>query len=402
MRDVARMKRLATLLLLLMACIFVLASRCVDAPWWIRCIRAFSEAAMVGALADWFAVTALFRHPAGIPIPHTAILPRNKERIGKNLGKFIEDNFLSPELIQEKLLSIDLAASGAEWLSRPGNAAAVSEKVVALLPPLIDMLSHDEVRHLLEEGIGERISQLELAPFLGRIGSILVSSNRHELLVDELVNLAGDLLEDGKTRIRTRVGEESPWFIPGFIDQMIFERVMKQARSSIDAMRSDPNHELRATLSRRLVEFLSNLQNSPEFLHIGEMIKFELLQSDGVRSWLLELIESIKARVVADAETPTSSVRMGLGSAIVRFSTLVREHNSLREKLNGWMRRGIVHLLHRHRHQIASFVADTVSRWETGMMVEKFEQEIGRDLQFIRINGTLVGGAVGVGIFLLS
>lgn len=401
-RDLAAMKRLATALLLFMVIVFFAALYAERTFAWAAFVRAFAEAAMVGALADWFAVTALFRHPMGVPIPHTAIIRKNKDRIGASLGNFVENNFLTPDVIAGKLQTMDIPHRVADWLSDPTNASEIAGRITTTVPQLLNALRHDDVQRFLEENIAERVRALEVAPIAGNILSALTAGNRHQVLLDEGLRVAERILDDNKDFIRRKIEEETPWYVPKFVDNKIYDVIINKAEQTLREVNMNNDHELRQKFNAAMQTFIYNLRSSDDYKQKVESLKEDILENPLVRQYFSSLWADVKHRIIADVERPDSNIRAQIYGSLQSLSTSLLEDETIRKRINTWLQEVLVTMVIARKSEITSIISDTVKKWDAGTMSDRVELYIGRDLQFIRINGTLVGGTVGLIIYAVS
>lgn len=401
-KQLTKMQRIASGLLCGMFIVFLAAKFGESNFPELGFVRAFAEAAMVGALADWFAVTALFRRPMGLPIPHTAIIPTNKDRIGESLGLFVQNNFLSPEILTEKLQNFDLASKFADWLASHENSAVLSQKICDALPALLNALSDEDVRNFIEKNISERIRAVEAAPLAGNILATLTSGNRHQQLLDEALKFAGQFLQENKSAIREKITQESPWYIPQFVDNKLYEKIITKAEETLREVNFDPHHELRRKFTLATQDFVQKLKNSPEYHAKGEEIKEEILSSPIVQQYFGSIWTDIKQKIIADANSPDSALRKHIENALLGFGESLKNDSAIRQKINDWVQSAAVHLISERRGEVGNLIAETVRKWDSATMTRKIELQTGRDLQFIRINGTIVGGLVGLVIYVIS
>lgn len=397
-----RMRRLATGLLLAMVAVFIAARIAEVSVPWFGYIRAFAEAAMVGALADWFAVTALFRHPLGLPIPHTAIIPRNKDRLGASLGTFVQSNFLSPEILSDKIASWNIAGRVSEWLADPDNSSMVADKIVGAIPDVLTALNDDDVNHFIEVNITSRLRAVEVAPLAGNILQTLTANNKHQALFDAALRLAAGLLERNRELIRHKIREESPWYVPGFVDTKIYEKIISRAEQTLADVNADPEHELRRQFHRATHEFIENLRTSVEYRERGEQLKEDLLNHPIVQQYFSRVWSDVKNKLLSDVARPDSAIREHIRRAVAGFGESLSRDEAMRDKINGWIRDAAISVLSTRRTEIAALISDTVRRWDAETVTRKMELQVGKDLQYIRINGTIVGGLVGLLIYTLS
>lgn len=396
------MKRLAGGLLLLMTVIFIGARLAETSIPWLGYIRAFAEAAMVGALADWFAVTALFRHPLGIPIPHTAIIPRNKDRIGESLGTFVQSNFLSPEVLSEKIASWNIAGKISQWLADDSNSTMLANKITGTVPDILNALKDEDVNHFIETNITSRIRAIEIAPLAGNILTTLTADNKHQELFDAALRMAAEILDNNRQYIRDKIREESPWYVPEFVDNKVYEKIITKAEQTLMEVNADPHHELRRKFHVATQEFIEKLRTSPEYKERGEQLKEELLNHPIVRQYFDRVWTDIKNRIIDDVNDPNSSIRAQIQKTVAGFGRGLANDEAMRDKINMWIREAALTVISSRRAEIAAIISDTVRRWDANTVTRKMELQVGKDLQYIRINGTVVGGLVGLLIHLLS
>jgi uncharacterized membrane-anchored protein YjiN (DUF445 family) len=400
--DLHRMKMIATGLLIGVALLFVIALLLERRYPWVGFIRAFAEAAMVGALADWFAVTALFRHPLGLPIPHTAIIPRRKDSIGVSIGRFIEDNFLSEEVIIGRLRAQHVIQRAAGALSQPDMSGQIAKHATTAINNALGVINDSDVQTLIEHSVVARIQSIQPAPLLGRALAALLAGRRQPELVYELVKVTGNLLEENKEGIRTKIRQETPWWLPRTVDRHIAERLFDTVESTLHAVSVDPNHPFHDRFNTLLYEFIERLQHDPATIARGEALKEELLANPIVREFSASLWLDIKAALLAQSANPNSALHGTIERAVRQFGELLLRDDVLADKVNNWIERIVVYTSQEYRHQFGQLIAHTVSRWDAEATSQKIELQIGRDLQFIRINGTVVGGLAGLVIYGIS
>lgn len=395
-RALSRMKWAATGLFLLMAAVFVLTHIAQDQPVWLGYVRAFSEAAMVGALADWFAVTALFRHPFGIPIPHTAIVPNNKDRIGESLAGFVERNFLTKDVLGPKLEEIDFASRIGQWMQEPANATRLADDAGGFINWLLESIDNDAVRGFLEKNLRSGSSKIQVAPLISSVLKALTAANRHQELIDSAVRIGRQQLYANQFAIRDRIESQSPWWLPKFVDEELYRKILGEISRLLDRIGDDPNHAARQSFNEATQELIDSLATDPEMIARGEAIKEDVLNHPGVQHYLAASWEDIKQYVSDQTHRPDSRLRVRLEKATTRLGQALQEEPAMRHQVNVWMRGAILHVLDNHRASLGNVISDTVKSWDTELTTRRVELQVGRDLQFIRINGTLVGGLVGL------
>lgn len=401
LRSLRRMKAVALALLVAAAVVYVI-TKIDGGGGWVGYVRAFSEAAMVGALADWFAVTALFRHPLRLPIPHTAIIPKRKDQIGRSLGEFVESNFLTQEVLGERLAHADIGRRLGEWLAEPDHAHRASEALGDALKGTLEVLDDKEVQHGLEGVVRRRISDTPAAPLFGKAIDLTLEGGHHQRLLDSVLVGLGGFLEDNRVTFRKRLDEESPWWVPEPIDDRVFEKIYTAVGSFIADVGADPHHEVRSSVDTRVAALAERLKHDPEMLAKGEALKNELLDHPEFRAWVESLWLGTKRAMIDAADDPASELRVRAATSLQQLGTRLSADPALQHKVNDWVERAVGYVIDRYRSEVGDLIANTVERWDGESTAEKMELQVGRDLQFIRINGTLVGGLAGVVIHALS
>ena len=397
-----RMKHRATSLLVLAVVVYLVARYFESTHPWVGIIRATAEASMVGGLADWFAVTALFRHPLGIPIPHTAIVPARKDRVGRTLGAFVQKNFLTRDVIAGRLRGLNVGERVAQWMANPANVRQISRHAASALASAASLVSDDDVESFIDRSVEERVRAMRAAPLLGQMLSVITAGNRHQELLDEAIRLAASAVEDNRSLIRTRVQEETPWWVPSAIDDKIYRKIVSAIEKTLIELRGDRYHPLRARFDVAIREFIEKLDSSPEVAARIETLKEELLLSDTSRRFSSGLWTQAKAALARYAERAESLPPGTLERAINSFGEAVLADPELMAKLDDFVVDIAMYLVEKYQSEVSELIAHTVSNWDPNVTSRRVELAIGRDLQFIRINGTLVGGLAGMAIYLVS
>jgi uncharacterized membrane-anchored protein YjiN (DUF445 family) len=393
------MQRLATLLLAFMTLVFIVTSL---TPWpWLGYVRAFAEAAMVGACADWFAVVALFRRPFGLPIPHTGIVPRNKDRIGGALGRFMSANFLSPSVLARRLEKIDAVEFLVDWLSHPGNARRIADQASLFLSTAIGALPREPLVDWLTTAALRGIDAVPAAPLASRLLALLWARGETQALLDSAIAYAEASLIRHKDFIRASVAQKSSRFIPKWVDNMLADRVINGLQSSLAEMRK-PQHPWRLDIRRAVETLIFDLANDPGMLARGEAMKREMLASPLFVAQVHEVCDNLQSQAMENLSTRSAMVSEGLEFALLAVGRWLREDPKIRAQLNRWARRTALRALSPRRAEIGAYIASVVQNWDATTLVNRLELQVGRDLQYIRINGTLVGGLVGLIIFIFS
>ena len=392
--QLRRMKRIPLLLLFLMALLFALTLH--SPASWAAWVHAFAEAGMVGALADWFAVVALFRHPLGLPIPHTAIIPNRKNDIGESMSRFVADHFLERGVVRKKLQNTNLAAFVVSWLKSDKGKRSVEDLSTAVLRWALGALHEKRVRRFLSRLSGKQLASVSLAPLLGNTLDWLVRGQRHQQILTQVLRYTIVLVHDNRDAIRARVQKESPWWLPGFVDDRILKKMLERIEHQLFEMALDQDHPLREQFNQWVHNLADDLKNSPEHGRLGDEIKQQLLDNDELQDYLYGLWRELARNIETDIEKPESVIRQQIGEWLGNVAEELEGDPDMQAWLNGWLVNTITLLVGRNSAQIASLISDTVKSWDGMDTSRRVELAIGRDLQFIRINGTLVGGLVGL------
>lgn len=392
------MRRLATGLLCLAAGLYIAVRTLAPDEIWVGFVLAAAEAAMVGAIADWFAVTALFRHPLGIPIPHTAIIPRRKDAIARQFGRFVQANFLSEAVIAEKLSSMSLSRSVAGWLSRPDNARAVAEQITTLLAGAARVMHDDEIQRLIDARIQSRIRDTSFGPMIGELLTFVTTGRRQQAIIDGAVSFGLRLLDDTDDEIRFTVRRKTPWWFPDSVDRVIYEQIVRAISRTLYEMQTDIYHPLRGRAVQALNGLVHDLKHSEELAKKEREFKEELLNEPALRQFIESLWSDIKSSLIRQAESPDPDFHRAIEDAVMQFGKAIREDAGLAGKVDAWVDGSARYLIRTFGNDVAALIQDTIEKWDGDATAERIEHQIGRDLQFIRINGTVVGALVGLAI----
>ena len=403
-RRLDQMKRRATGLLVLATGVYIVTRLLEPRYSWLGFLRAMAEAAMIGGLADWFAVTALFRHPMGIPIPHTAIIPARKDRVARTLGAFVQHNFLTREVIHARLSGVKVGERIARWIANPENARTIARQTASALAAGAQVLKDDDVQELIDHALEERIRRARIAPIAGKLLSVVTEDNRHQELLDEAIILISRSVEQNHDLIRDRVQRESPWWVPTAVDDKIFEKIVRSIERTLGEIRDDPQHPLRERFDNALRTFIDNLQNSPETVARAEALKAELLDAEAVRRFSASLWVDAKAALVRFAENAEATSKEGgtIERALTSFGEAVLADPALMRRVDEFVIDIAAQMVERYQREIADLITHTVQNWDAEVTTRRIELAIGRDLQYIRINGTLVGALAGLLIYSIS
>ena len=394
------MRLVATGLLVLMAAVFLLARAYDHLHPAIGYVRAFSEAAMVGGLADWFAVTALFRHPLHLPIPHTAIIPRNKDRIADTLAAFLRDNFLIPSVVARRMRRVDVAGAAGRWLASPGRTRGrLRVGLGRLAADVLEALDQERLGGMAKRALADRLRALEVAPLLGRALATAMQENRHRPLLDGIVNWAARVLEANEHLIREMVHERAGSVLRWTgLDETLANKIIAGLAKLIADMAEDPDHPLRAKAEEGLTKLAQDLQHDAGRRAQVEAFKNELLENPALGDWWLGVWESGRTALLRIARDPDRVLSGELGAALAQLGETLQNDPGLADTINRFVRRTAVGAAADYGDGIVRLVSDTIRGWDARTVTGRLENAVGRDLQYIRINGTLVGGLVGTTI----
>jgi uncharacterized membrane-anchored protein YjiN (DUF445 family) len=400
--ELRTMRAAATGLLVVAGLIFVVARLLEPAHPWLGFVRATAEASLVGGLADWFAVTALFRHPLGIPIPHTAIIPTQKDRIGKILGGFIQNHFLSRDVLSAKLRSLRLSERIARWMADEANAERLARHAAVGVAQAIRNMPDAEVTDLIRTSAVARLQQVQLAPVLGNLLSAATKDERHQQLLDEALVLVRTGMERNRELIREKIREESPWWVPPVVDEAFHRRVLEGAERLIEDVYADRAHPLRRQFDAAFQNFVERLKSSPEMIARTEEWKDDLLEHPMVGEFAASLWGRAQRAAERFTADPTPDILHPLQRGIASVGQNLLENEARLAELDEFLTTFISGVLEQHRHEVGDLIADTVKQWDPRLASDRIELAVGRDLQFIRLNGTLVGGLAGLVIYTVT
>ncbi len=403
------MRRVATGLLAAMAAAFLLLRAAtdghVDQHPILGFAIAFTEAGMVGGLADWFAVTALFRRPLGLPIPHTAIIPENKDRIADTMAAFLRDNFLTPAVVARRLTGFNIAAAAGGMLADArtndgrGTRSRFGEGAANLLADVLESLDPERLGGQVKAGLAQQLDRIELSPVLGRMLSAVIADKRHLPLIDALVRWAGLTIEDNEDLVRAMIRQRANALLRWTgLDGRIADSVLDGAYKMLAEVLIDPQHPLRAKIEQGLATLADRLANDPELRAKVEATKAALLANPALGDWWQAVWERIRHTLIEAARDPQSALAGTLGGVLAEIGSALRDDPAMQLQINRFARRTIVGIASRYGDEIVRLVSETVKRWDAVTVTSRIESAVGRDLQFIRINGTVVGGLAGLAI----
>lgn len=390
-------RRRATGLLVGVALVFISTFLMGDATW-VGFLRSTAEAGMIGGLADWFAVTALFRHPLGIPIPHTAVIPRSKDGLGRSLGEFVRENFLSPDHIVERLDSARLPHRIGTWLGDRENAELVAGHLAATLGAIAEGLDAEEIESDLERMVVERLRALPMAEMVGRAMEAALAEGQHRGVTSAAIRGIATTMDENRAALRHRLGNESPWWVPDAIDDAVFARAYETLHRFLDEMAADPEHEIRHTIDRRLAELAHRLRSDPDLARLVSDRIDELTTHPELRNWARGTWSNLAEMLVEASSRPDSRLRERLTRTLVDLGRRLVADRELHTRVETWLRSLAPPLARVGQRELGDLIASTVDRWDPADTSRRLELWMGRDLQFVRINGTLVGGLAGLAI----
>ena len=400
----AGMKAAATGLLVVMAIVFIVA-RAVEptypaASW----VKAFAEAGMVGGMADWFAVTALFRHPLGLPIPHTAIIPRNKERIGEALAHFLKENFLIAPVVARRMRHIDLAGVAGRFLQAPaGQETRIRKGASRLIADLAESLDDERLGGLVKGAISARLKAMEVAPLLGHALASAINEDRHVPMLEGTIRWMARALDANEELIREMVHKRANWVLKlAGIDSRIADAVVDGLKKLTVEMGTDPAHPVRVKIEGALAQLAHDLQTRPETRERVEAMKDELVANKSVGLWLDTLWQKGRSAIIAAARNPDTAMAGKLGEVLKSMGQSLEHDPKMRRAINQFARRAVAGMAASYGSSIVKLVSETVRGWDARTVTDRLESAVGRDLQYIRINGTLVGGLVGLVLHFLD
>ena len=399
--ELRQMRIIATGLLIAMAAIFVFATHLennIHHNWGF--LRAFAEAGMVGGLADWFAVTALFRHPMGIPIPHTAIIPNNKARIGTTLASFLQSNFLTTRIVARKVQRMDVAGAAGKFLMQPtGGEGRMRMGASRMLGDVVASLDDERLGGVAKEALNKQLSKLKVAPLLGQLLEAMIKEKRHLPLLDGIIVWAAKTLDANEEMIRKMVEERANTIMRWTgLDDKLSNSIINGLEKMLSEMAEDPEHPLRAKGEEGLAKLAKDLRSKKSLQKKVENWKDELLANPAIGKWMDSLWQQGREGLLKAARSPDAAMAGKFGEALTQLGTTFQEDERLKGQINRFARRAIVGTTENYGDKIVSLVSDTIEGWDESTLTDRVENVVGSDLQFIRINGTLVGGLVGIAI----
>lgn len=392
------MKVAATGLLVVMAGVFLAARAYQPLYPWLSYVKAFAEAAMVGGLADWFAVTALFRHPLGLPIPHTAIIPRNKDRIGEALANFLKENFLIPAVVARRMRNIDVAGAAGRFLQAPsGEATRMRAGASRLIADVFESLDDERLGGIAKSAIANRLHKMEVSPLLGHALASAINEDRHVPMLEAAIRWTARALDANEPLIREMVHKKANWVLKlAGLDAKLADAIIDGLKKLTTEMSTDPAHPVRQKVEEALAQLANDLQKRPETRAKVEQIKAQLLDNKSVSLWLDTIWQKGREAIIKAARNPDAVLAGKLGEVLKSMGATLESDPRIRSAINQFARRAVVGMSASYGGSIVKLVSETIRGWDARTVTARLEAAVGRDLQYIRINGTLVGGLVGL------
>ncbi len=387
------MRALALSLLVVAAVVYLLT---LDRDGFLGYVNAGAEASMVGAIADWFAVTALFRHPLGLPIPHTALIPRRKDELGKGLEDFVGENFLSEDIVRERIGSAQISARVGEWLGVEANARRVVVEVAEVAVVGLGKVRDEHIEALVHDALVPRFREEPISPLLGGLLSEALQDNLHHGLVDLALEELGQWLRENPGTVREVLGERAPWWTPDRLNDRVTSRIHLEIVRWVEDIARQPRHRARIALDSLLRQLADDLLADPDVQQRAERLKERLLDHPAVLTSGISLWTSLRRVLTTSLDDPEGAVRRRLLTEVCAFAERLTTDPDLRARLDNTVADAVVFGVSRYGTEVTAVITHTIERWDGREAAERIELHVGRDLQFIRINGTLVGGLVGV------
>ncbi|HET9420335.1 MAG TPA: DUF445 domain-containing protein [Nocardioides sp.] len=392
-RGLRRMRTVAVSLLLFAAAVYVVT---LDQDGFLGFVNAGAEASMVGAIADWFAVTALFKHPLGLPIPHTALIPKRKDDLGRGLEEFVGENFLQEEIIRDRIAAATISARVATWLTDEDNARRVVDEVAELAVIALGKVRDEHIASLVNDALVPRFREEPISPLLGGLLDEALRDDLHHGLVDLTLSELHDWLRENPETVQEVLGERAPWWAPDALNERVTARIHLEMVRWVGDIRDDPHHRARLALDSMLRQLARDLLEDPDVQARAERLKDRLLEHPAVISSGISLWNALRRALTGSLADPRGAVRLRLMQETRAFADRLAADEALRVRLDGMAADLAVFAVDRYGAEVTAIITHTIERWDGKQAAERIELHVGRDLQFIRINGTIVGGLVGV------
>jgi uncharacterized membrane-anchored protein YjiN (DUF445 family) len=368
---------------------------------WLHWVRAFAEAGAIGGLADLFAVSALFRYPFGIPIPHTAIIPTNKQRIAENFGQFVEQHFLTRENVRKRLQTSNTAEAITRWLDEPATQRMLSQLAIDLIPAALSAIEERDADRFLKASLTPRLKKLDPSRLAGEVLATLAANNRHQEFFDHTLQALKRWLVANEGLVRAKFSQASA-YTPGFFDKYLADKIIAGTLALLQEVAASPQHALREQFDQMTIGLIEQLETSEELQSRAQAILHEALDHLAHSDQLLDAWRKAKQHILAAIETQSAEAQKSLEGSVSALNEGILKKPALQDKLNPWLIEALEGLIARHRNQLSALIGAVVTSWDPIDVSRKIELEIGRDLQFIRINGTLAGGCAGLVLHTLT
>ena len=402
--DLRKFKTFATALFVLMVVVFIVSTILQKKmeTHWLGYLRAFSEAAMVGALADWFAVTALFHHPLGLKIPHTNLIEKSKEKIGDNLGDFVVSNFLSPKNIKPYIQKLKVSTLAGDWLSKQRNQELLMNQITTIILDILNKLDDELVVNFIRSKAEEMVQDLKMNKLLGGGLEYILERNDHQKIVSKFATLIKNYILQNQELVQSRVKKESFSLIPKFVDDALANKITNGLSKYFEEIEQSDEHPLRQEITQKLFEFSSELKINEEWETELQTVKNNFLTNEKMQEYARNIWMSIKNTAKKELENQDSVLKNYVKKNIETLSQNLRNDVQFQNKVDQWLRVTAYKYILKNTHQFGELISGTVGNWQGRELSEKLELEVGKDLQFIRVNGTLVGGLVGLLIYTIT
>ncbi|MDM8518660.1 DUF445 domain-containing protein [Anaerolineales bacterium HSG6] len=394
--ELIKMKRVATALLAASFSIFIITSLFEEQYHWLGFIRATAEAATVGAIADWFAVTALFRYPLGLKIPHTAIIPHRKQLIAEKFGQFVREKFLSEKTVVQRLHDLDVTRRVIEWGRQPQNSTLIADRIADNLAAAATVMRDENIQIMLEERLAGQIRSIHFAPLLGHFLDLVMSGNRKREIFTSMVKGGSEFLKENKATVTKTISAELPRLFRG-LDKTIYKRLIDALDSTLREVSQNPDHPLHDNFDTLVERYIEEFKTSSDVLEKEQLWKEELLKHPAFKEFSASLWQDIKSSLLQ--ANPNRNLRPAVQKALTNMGDAILDDPVLFAKVDHWVRRAVVYLTRTYGHEIENLIATTIERWDAEQASREIELQVGKDLQFIRINGTIIGGLAGLTIY---
>ena len=394
-RGLRQMRLVALSLLVFAAVVFLATLRVKDQGFW-GFVNAGAEASMVGAMADWFAVTALFRHPLGLPIPHTALIPRRKDMLAQSLQDFMGENFLREDIIRDRVLSAQISDRLANWLLEPANARRVVDEASHVTTLGLERMRDEAVAEIVEEAVIPRLREEPISPIAGSLLGEVVRDKAHYGLVDLALGEFHRWLTENPETFARVLAERAPWWAPHQVNDLVITRMHKEALKWVSEIRDNPTHQARIALDDLLADLADDLLHDEATIERAERLKVRILDHPQLMETVLSLWRAFRSALIAALADPEGPLRTRIQSELEKFAQRVVGEKDLRDRLDGYVADLAAFAVNRYGTELTAVISHTINRWDGKETASRVELFVGRDLQFIRINGTIVGGLVGL------